>query len=626
MQRKQGIVSAHPDGFGFITELDGARHFVGKRDMKAVIPADIVSFTVMSDARSGKQSAVDLKLIDRPETFWLGELKQGFDGFEFVADDPIHVKFSLPNDHRMVPDQVYVVRVAPNEVANTAVPVSVVECIGSRNKKGFDVDYAIAKWRIPSIWPDAVLIEANALQQQDPARITDAVDLTDLPFVTIDGEGTRDYDDAVYACRFDDGVVLKVAIADVSRYVKVGTALDDEACRRGTSVYFPGRVVAMLPEAISNDLCSLNPHTIRAAVVCSMVFDPEGHLISHAFDRSIIKSQARLTYNVVAEHVNGINVLPFEIGSSIDAIKTFYDFMAPQRAARGLQFERSREPKVHHRAGEGESADLYDVTWEDLTIAHGLVEECMLAANTCAAATMHARQAKALYRHHKGMDPQKWDAVRTTLSAYGIDAPTQPSLVWLQSTLASLSTHPKYPVIEWAVRKSFDSAIYDPVLPSHFSLNTDFYAHFTSPIRRYPDLEVHRILLGEITYPCGDISHEFTVLSRRANQASGFPWNRIKKRALARDTSTAHPSRVEKIVSKGIGVRIEGWNCKAFIPADFLKSAGYTLDEDLRQWRSPAGNFLDEGEEVAITIAGITDIASKCEVVASIHGIEKLAA
>lgn len=605
---KTGTVSAHEKGFGFIVDAQGESHFVPPFLMKQFIPGDVVEFAEEVNPRDSKLAVASMTLISRPETFWLGQLKLNFHKkLEFAPDEAVHVKFRLPANHGIPENHVFQVRVAAGTPPAQKIDVTIVQDLGPRNDREFDTKYATAKWRLPTEWPKDVQAEAQALANVVPALEAGMLDMRDLEFVTIDGESTRDYDDAVFAVPQEGGVHLKVAIADVSRYVTPGSALDREAKLRGTSVYFPDRVIPMLPEVLSNGLCSLNPGEQRAALVCSMDIDANGRIQNPSFARALIVSHARLTYNQVTAFVNGEVELPANVAKNVLAIKAVYDLMAPLRESRGLMEYRSREPKLV----KGDDGS-YNIGWETPTIAHTMVEECMLAANQAAALFVPEGSKSRLFRHHPGLDEEKWAETYAWLRSLGITLPEAPTLNNLGDLLRSRKDDASFPLIEWRVRRSFAPAVYDETDSSHFTLGFPAYTHFTSPIRRYSDLIVHRLVLGEIAEAGDNVALECSERSRRAQFASRYPMDRLKRRALWKDAQKTHGARIATLSKRGSKVVVDEWETAVFVPAEALAKIGYSWDGDQELW-TRGGENLDYGQIVQVTLTSFVDDGAQCE-------------
>ena len=358
---------------------------------------------------------------------------------------------------------------------------------------------------IPHEWPAEASNEAAQLKAEvSEADKQDRIDLRDMPFVTIDGEDARDFDDAVY-CRKRTlgGWRLYVAIADVSHYVRIGTALDAEAHRRATSVYFPERVIPMLPEAISNGLCSLNPHVDRLVMVCEMTISGNGKLGGYQFYEGLIHSHARLTYTKVGAMLDGDNeqCLPLRqeyehVVKPLDQLHKLYSALRSARDARGaIDFE-TQETRIIF----GEDRKIDAIVPVHRNDAHKLIEECMLAANVSTAKFLEKHKLDGLFRVHKGPKPSKLENLRGFLGEMGLSLKggDEPQPKHYQALLSSIKDRPDANLVQTVMLRSLSQAVYTPENEGHFGLGYSAYAHFTSPIRRYPDLLVHRAIRSVI--------------------------------------------------------------------------------------------------------------------------------
>ena len=381
----------------------------------------------------------------------------------------------------------------------------VAEILGEHMAPGMEIDVAIRTHEIPHEWPAEASNEAAQLK----AEVTevdkqDRIDLRDMPFVTIDGEDARDFDDAVY-CRKRTlgGWRLYVAIADVSHYVRIGTALDAEAHRRATSVYFPERVIPMLPEAISNGLCSLNPHVDRLVMVCEMTISGNGKLGGYQFYEGLIHSHARLTYTKVGAMLDGDNeqCLPLRqeyehVVKPLDQLHKLYSALRSARDARGaIDFE-TQETRIIF----GEDRKIDAIVPVHRNDAHKLIEECMLAANVSTAKFLEKHKLDGLFRVHKGPKPSKLENLRGFLGEMGLSLKggDEPQPKHYQALLSSIKDRPDANLVQTVMLRSLSQAVYTPENEGHFGLGYSAYAHFTSPIRRYPDLLVHRAIRSVI--------------------------------------------------------------------------------------------------------------------------------
>jgi len=381
----------------------------------------------------------------------------------------------------------------------------VAEILGEHMAPGMEIDVAIRTHEIPHEWPAEASNEAAQLKAEvTEADKQDRIDLRDMPFVTIDGEDARDFDDAVY-CRKRTlgGWRLYVAIADVSHYVRIGTALDAEAHRRATSVYFPERVIPMLPEAISNGLCSLNPHVDRLVMVCEMTISGNGKLGGYQFYEGLIHSHARLTYTKVGAMLDGDDeqYLPLRqeyehVVKPVDQLHKLYSALRSARDARGaIDFE-TQETRIIF----GEDRKIDAIVPVHRNDAHKLIEECMLAANVSTAKFLEKHKLDGLFRVHKGPKPSKLENLRGFLGEMGLSLKggDEPQPKHYQALLSSIKDRPDANLVQTVMLRSLSQAVYTPENEGHFGLGYPAYAHFTSPIRRYPDLLVHRAIRSVI--------------------------------------------------------------------------------------------------------------------------------
>ncbi|WP_280154760.1 RNB domain-containing ribonuclease [Piscinibacter sp. XHJ-5] len=602
----EGVVSAHPRGFGFVEQDGGESYFVSPPQMRSLVPGDRVRFGLIPGRGQQPPSAVVQEVLRRPETFWLGQLEPAEGGHRLRADDPLHAPVVVSPTATVLPDEVVQLRIAEGAgVGQPMVPASLVANLGPRNDRDFDVRYAIAKWRLPEAFGDDALQQARACAEPSlaQAREVGLEDLTQLPFVTIDGESTRDFDDAV--CLVDDGAqrTLHVAIADVSRYVAPGTPLDAQARARGTSVYLPDRSLPMLPPELSNGLCSLNPGALRHALVCSLRYSPAGQPTGYSFARALIRSAARLTYGQVAA-----GDVPAAVQPMMRDLWAWFETQQAARAQRGLLEYRSAEPRLVIR-----DDGAYDIEWVSPARSNELVEEAMLAANRAAAAHLTLLGAGLLFRHQEGLDTQRWEQTRRWLVARGIAAPALPTLSDLRALLAGVGMGAAIrPQVEFRIRQAMTPAIYDDAHSTHFSLGFRAYTHFTSPIRRYADLVVHRLLLGEAIEADAALSEHLSARARAARQASRYPWERLKRRLVWRRGEHEHRAQLVSSNARGLKAALAGWEVLARVDADVLEPQGWTWDRTQDAW-CREDRLLEPGSELQLRLIALIDEGPQCE-------------
>jgi len=501
----KGRVIGHPEGFGFVVPAQGGDDlFLSSRLMRRVMDGDEVLVRVAGVDRRGRSDASIVEVVEHRTRTLVGRFFIE-SGIYFVRPDNPRIiqDILIPPDQRseVEPGQIVVVEVTTQPSRHNLPAGRIVQVMGDHLAPGMEIDIAVHNYGIPHEWPDAVLSEAEAI----PCDVSEAdsqhrVDLRHLPFVTIDGEDARDFDDAVYCePRARGGWKLYVAIADVSHYVAVGSPLDKEAYQRGNSVYFPQQVVPMLPEKLSNGLCSLNPQVDRLTMVCEISLDGDAQVTKFQFYEGVIFSHARLTYTQVAGMIaqrgvrdSGVRKQFHAVVSHIDHLYELYLKLHQSRNIRGaIDFE-TQETRILFDA----ERKIEQIIPADRTEAHKLIEECMLCANVCAATLLQKNKLVGLYRVHDGPRQEKLTNLREFLGELGLGLPggDDPTPKDFQQVLSQVAGRPDASVIQTVLLRSMNRAVYDPENNGHFGLNYPAYTHFTSPIRRYPDLLVHRAI------------------------------------------------------------------------------------------------------------------------------------
>ncbi|HEY9223068.1 MAG TPA: ribonuclease R [Variovorax sp.] len=501
----EGTVQGHRDGHGFVQRDDGeADIYLPPNEMRAVLHKDRVKARVVRQDRRGRPEGRVVEIIERSEQPIIGRLlHEG--GVWLVA----------PEDKRYGQDilipkgatgtakvgQVVVVQLT-EPPALFGQPVGrVKEVLGEIDDPGMEIEIAVRKYGVPHEFSEAGLAEAKALPDKvRPADKKGRVDLTDVPLVTIDGEDARDFDDAVYCepakVGRGKGWRLLVAIADVSAYVQTGSPIDIDAYERATSVYFPRRVIPMLPEKLSNGLCSLNPEVERLCMVCDMLVAADGEIYAYQFYPAVMFSHARFTYTEVAAILG--NTRGPEAAKRKDRVKDLlnlsdvYKALLKQRSKRGaVDFETTETQIICDDAGRIEK-----IVPRTRNEAHRLIEEAMLAANVCSADFIAEGKHPGLYRVHEGPTPEKKEILRGYLKAMGVglSITEDPRPGEFQAIAEATKERPDAQQIHTMLLRSMQQAIYTPINSGHFGLAYEAYTHFTSPIRRYPDLLVHRVI------------------------------------------------------------------------------------------------------------------------------------
>ena len=493
-----GRIQGHRDGYGFLIPLEGGDDlYLSARQMAQVFDGDEALARVSGVDNRGRKEGKIVEVVKRGTTEVVGRYYEE-SGIGAVMPDNARINHDvlIPPKYKNSAQhgQIVVAELTDFPTRKFGAKGKIIEVLGEHMDPGMEIDVAIRSHGIPHLWPEEVLKEAAALSDEpSEADKKGRIDLRDLPFVTIDGEDARDFDDAVYCeKKKSGGWRLWVAIADVSHYVRPGSALDVEATSRGNSVYFPERVVPMLPEALSNGLCSLKPGVDRLAMICEMNISRVGNLSGYQFYEGVIHSHARLTYTQVGEVLSSghHDEVDKRIVPHLSHLHTLYKALRKAREDRGaIDFE-TVETRIIFDANRKIDA-IVPVVRND---AHKLIEECMLCANVATASFYTEHEIPILFRVHAGPTAEKLENLRSFLGELGLDLPggEKPTPGDYQSLLAEVAERPDAHVIQTMLLRSLSQAVYQPENEGHFGLNYEGYAHFTSPIRRYPDLLVHR--------------------------------------------------------------------------------------------------------------------------------------
>jgi len=528
----EGVIQGHRDGHGYVVRDDGeADIYLPPNEMRAVLHRDRVRARIVRHDRKGRPEGRVVEIIERPPHPIIGRLLHESGVWLVAPEDKRYGQDVLiPKGATGLAKAGQVVVVELTEPPSLyGQPVGrVKEVLGEVDDPGMEIEIAVRKYSVPHEFSEACIAQARSLP--DKVRAQDKrhrVDLTDVPLVTIDGEDARDFDDAVYCEPAKVGRAkgwrLLVAIADVSHYVETGSALDVDAYDRATSVYFPRRVIPMLPEKLSNGLCSLNPQVERLCMVCDMLITAAGEIHAYQFYPAVMYSHARMTYNEVAAIL--ANTRGPEAARRKDLVPHFlnlhdvYRALLKARNARGaVDFD-----TVETQIVCDENGRIEQIVPRVRNDAHKLIEEAMLAANVCSADYIQQAQTPGLYRVHEGPTPEKKEILRTYLKTMGVgmtisDDPTPGEF---QKIALATKDRPDAQQISTMLLRSMQQAIYTPINSGHFGLAYEAYTHFTSPIRRYPDLLVHRVIKAILaneryqlpTLPTPGEAHE--KLSRR---------------------------------------------------------------------------------------------------------------
>jgi len=575
-----GTIQGHPDGFGFLVPDGGGDDlFLSPREMHKVLHGDRVTAKRIGFDRRGRPEGEIVDVLKRANRDVVGRIHEER-GVWFVEAENrrINQDLMIPPDGRgnAQPGQVVVVEIIEPPSAHREAVARVKEVLGSATDSGIEIEIALRKHALPFEWSAAAKRQAQRLPTE--VRTADRkgrTDLTHLPLVTIDGETAKDFDDAVYCAPDGRGFRLIVAIADVSHYVRDGDALDADARERGTSVYFPRRVIPMLPEALSNELCSLKPDVDRLCMACDMRIDAHGAIASYAFYTAIMHSRARLTYTQVFQWLTEPGAAGGEPARALlphlAQLHTLYKVLFAARERRGaIDFD-----TVELALEFDEHGKIVRIVPAPRNDAHKIIEECMLAANVCAAIYLAEHKQPALYRIHEGPPPDKLTALREFLagSALSLGGGDEPQASDYARLIDAIRDRPDFALLQTVLLRSLSQAQYSPENVGHFGLAYDAYAHFTSPIRRYPDLLVHRaikaVLAGKRYTPAGmtweELGVHLSMTERRADDASRDVVQWLKCFYMQDKVGDTFAGTISGVTGFGIFVTLDGLNIDGLV-------------------------------------------------------------
>ena len=610
MELIRGTVQATRDGYGFLVPAEGGPDlYLHGRQMRRVFHGDEVLVRLAGNEYRGRPEAKIVEVLKHNTESVVGRLREAR-GMCFVLAENPRIQHELmvpPSDCGGARDGQYVhVEVVTQPGPGTPPTGRVIEVLGDHMAPGMEIEVALRMHNVPHQWPDAVSEEA-ARFKSEPSKADKQrrFDLRDTALVTIDGEDAKDFDDAVY-CEptRGGGWKLWVAIADVSHYVRIDAALDQEALTRGNSVYFPGQVVPMLPEALSNGLCSLKPEVDRLAMVCEMRISAQGELQDFVFFDAVIRSHARLTYTAVAATLAGedagiaANVVPH-----LKNLHQLYQCLRKARERRGaIDFETTETRVVF-----GADRKIDEVIPVERNDAHKLIEECMLCANVATAQFLERLKIPTLYRVHEGPSGEKLAGLRSFLGELGLSlrGGDEPQPSDYQQLMSETEDRPDRHVIQTVMLRSLKQARYQSDNLGHFGLNYDAYAHFTSPIRRYPDLMVHRAIRAVIgsnrrtrhvrryhstkpvafeklyPYPAGraeEIGIQCSMTERRADDATRDVMSWLKCEYLQDHIGEEYAGVVNAVTAFGLFVELEDVYTDGLVHISDLDNDYYQYD------------------------------------------------
>lgn len=570
-----GVVQGHPDGFGFLipddkTKANGEDLFLSPKEMSQVMHGDRAMVRMSGLDRRGRPEGKIVEVLERRTQKLVGRVIQS-SGVTIVAaeDKRVNKDILIPYhlDMGAKSGQVVMVELTEQPSSHAQPMGKITEILGNYADSGMEIEIALRKHNLPHEFSaEAVRIAESYPKLVQEADFKERIDCREMPLITIDGETARDFDDAVFAEPQGKGWRLVVAIADVSFYVKPNDALDKGAYDRGNSVYFPRRVIPMLPEALSNGLCSLNPDVERLCMICDMQVDGAGIVKQYKFYPSVMRSKARMTYTQVYDILqNPQGELAHEyawLNPHLQNLYSVYQLLLKQREKRGaIEFESSETIMIFNENGKIERIEP-----SLRNEAHRLIEECMLAANVCASEFLKKHEHPALYRIHEGPTPEKLELLRTFMAefGFGVGGGDSPQAKDYCKLLDRIKDRPDAQLLQTVLLRSMQQAVYSPDNVGHFGLAYEAYAHFTSPIRRYPDLLIHRAIKAVLNgdkYKAGDwneLGEHCSMTERRADDATRDVTNWLKCFYMQDRIGEEFEGTVAGVTSFGLFVALDG--------------------------------------------------------------------
>jgi len=588
----KGKVQGHPDGFGFlVTDDDSPDMFLSEKEMHQVLHGDVVMVRQKGVDKRGRPEAKIIEVLERVNNRVVGRLFEEH-GIQFVVAENRRISQDILVSPGTSGDakagQVVILEILKHPDKHAQPIGRIAEVLGNYADPGMEIEIALRKHELPYEFPNSVEKQAKSIP---PIVVADdwagREDIRKLPLVTIDGETARDFDDAVYCAPEKGGYRLIVAIADVSHYVKTNNDLDREAILRATSVYFPRRVIPMLPEELSNGLCSLNPKVDRLCMVCDMHIGNNGEIGEYRFYPSVMYSHARLTYNQVAEMLaepdgelakSHANIFPH-----LEHLYALFKKLLKAREKRGaIDFETVETQMIF--TAQDKIERIVPVVRND---AHKLIEECMLAANVCAAGYLQEHKHTVLYRIHERPTPEKLEAVREFMREFGLqlDGGEEPQARDYSKLLKSIKGRPDAGLLQTVMLRSLRQAKYEPENVGHFGLGYEAYTHFTSPIRRYPDLLVHRaiksVIEGKQYKPemkWAELGAHCSMAERRADDATRDVEAWLKCFYMRDHLGSVFTGTVSAVTSFGMFVSIDDLYVEGLVHISELGKDYYQFD------------------------------------------------
>ena len=620
-----GTVSAHAKGFGFVLLSDMPDLFLHEKQMRWVFNGDTVEAVGTSTDNRGRTEGRIIDVTARQQNQFIGTLAQDEDGYCVELGSPNnHQPITVTEDNVKAMDVKlgYPVKVDvidwPNQ--HEFATGKITEVLTDDNDRELIIETTLLNYDIPFEFSAATLKQANDYREPSGKDLKGRTDLRDIPLITIDGEDARDFDDAVFAEKRSGGNYrVLVAIADVSNYVTPNSPLDVEAYERGTSVYFPHRVIPMLPEVLSNGLCSLNPNVDRLCMVADIKVSRAGKVTGYEFYPAVMNSQARLTYNQVNDYFNDPKDASIpesltgnaEVKKSVDTLHQLYDLLMKKREERhAMEFE-----TVETYIKFNETGGIAAIVPRTRGDAHKLIEECMLLANTCAANFALEHELPVLYRNHDKPDSEKSMRIHEYAKNFGLTFPEEsPTQADYQRIIEATKDRPDAISIHSMLLRSMMQANYAPDNIGHFGLAYDEYSHFTSPIRRYPDLMLHRAIKAKVTnsaQPVMDFSldgagTQTSDTERRAEKASRYVESWLKCHYMKDHVGEDFEGVVTSVTSFGLFITLTDLYIDGLVHISNVGDDYFVYDEKQQQLiGKDKGNLFGLGDLVKVKVAGV---------------------
>lgn len=616
-----GRVQVHRDGFGFLIPDDKSDDiFLPTRQMKGLFADDRIVVRVMRTNARGRREGAVVEVLEHMIDRVVGKLcKEG--GIWFVSPDskfiPNDIFIAPENINKAKPGQFVTIELLHQAHPHQPVQGKVCEVLGDHLTIGMEVELALRSHHIPFEWSKAAQKEAKGFKDTvKKSELANRCDLRHLPLVTIDGEDAKDFDDAVYCQQLEDkSWRVIVAIADVANYVKPGSAIDIEASDRGNSVYFPARVIPMLPEVLSNGLCSLNPDVDRLALVADMVLSKTGELVETQFYDAVIHSHARLTYTGVNNFLQGESSVGEQVDGNVRACYQVFKLLLKQRQLRGAIDFDTIETQIRF-GDDGKIDRIVPVVRNE---AHRLIEELMLLANKAAAEFLLQHKVPVLYRNHDVPDDSKLSALRDFIKMFGLrlGGGDEPQTLDFARLLERIHQRKDSHLLQTVLLRSLKQAKFEPDCKGHFGLAYDAYCQFTSPIRRYPDLIIHRAIKHILSmdsqkwYPYKAeemiaLGEHYSTTERRADKAVRDSVDWLKCYYMQDKVGQEYEGIISDVTSFGLFVQLNDIYVEGLVHISTLENDYYHYDENQHALRGKhSGKSYRLGDSIKVLVAQV---------------------